>query len=84
MNLDDFSSNNTIRFSGVDDAKSKEEVYKTAIKALGDQDFVKASSLFKYFVETFSDQEKLPLSYFWLGEIAYIQDRLQIIKYILS
>ena len=73
INLDDFSSNNTIKFSGVDDTKSKEEVYKLAIKALGDQDFVKASSLFKYFVETFSDQEKLPLSYFWLGEIAYIQ-----------
>jgi tol-pal system protein YbgF len=71
--LGDFSSNNTIRFAGVDDTKSKEEVYKLAIKALGDQDFVKASSLFKYFVETFSDQEKLPLSYFWLGEIAYIQ-----------
>ena len=73
INLDDFSSNNTIKFSGVDDTKSKEEVYKLAIKALGDQDFVKALSLFKYFVETFSDQEKLPLSYFWLGEIAYIQ-----------
>ena len=73
INLDDFSSSNTIKFSGVDDTKSKEEVYKQAIKALGDQDFVKASSLFKYFVETFSDQEKLPLSYFWLGEIAYIQ-----------
>ena len=73
INLDEFSSNNTIKFSGVDDTKSKEEVYKLAIKALGDQDFVKASSLFKYFVETFSDQEKLPLSYFWLGEIAYIQ-----------
>ena len=73
INLDDFSSSNTIKFSGVDDTKSKEEIYKQAIKALGDQDFVKASSLFKYFVETFSDQEKLPLSYFWLGEIAYIQ-----------
>ena len=71
--LDNFSSNNTIRFAGVDDAKSKEEVYKTAIKALGDQDFDRSSLLFKYFVESFSDDEKLPLSYFWLGEIAYIQ-----------
>ncbi|MDA8541380.1 tetratricopeptide repeat protein [Gammaproteobacteria bacterium] len=75
--LGDFSSNNTIRFAGVDDAKSKEEVYKTAIKALGDQDFVRASSLFGYFVENFSDDEKLPLSYFWLGEIAYIQEDYQ-------
>ena len=75
--LDNFSSNNTIRFSGVDDAKSKEEVYKTAIKALGDQDFDRSSLLFKYFVESFSDDEKLPLSYFWLGEIAYIQEDYQ-------
>ena len=28
INLDDFSSSNTIKFSGVDDTKSKEEVYK--------------------------------------------------------
>ena len=75
--LDNFSSNNTIRFAGVDDAKSKEEVYKTAIKALGDQDFDRSSLLFKYFVESFSDDEKLPLSYFWLGEIAYIQEDYQ-------
>ena len=72
-NFDDLNATNTIRFAGVDDAKSKEEVYKSAINALAEQDFIKASSLFKYFVETFSDQEKLPLSYFWLGEIAYIQ-----------
>ena len=75
--LDNFSSNNTIRFAGVDDAKSKEEVYKNAIKALGDQDFDRSSLLFKYFVESFSDDEKLPLSYFWLGEIAYIQEDYQ-------
>jgi tol-pal system protein YbgF len=65
---------NTIRFADVDDTKSKEEVYKAAINALGEQDFIKAFSLFKYFIESFSDQEKLPLSYFWLGEISYIQE----------
>ena len=72
------NSTNAIRFSGVDDAKSKEEVYKAAIKALGEEDFAKASSLFKYFVESFLDQEKLPLSYFWLGEIAFIQKDYQL------
>jgi tol-pal system protein YbgF len=65
---------NTIRFADVDDTKSKEEVYKAAINALGEQDFIKAFSLFKYFIDSFSDQEKLPLSYFWLGEISYIQE----------
>ena len=50
-NFDDLNATNTIRFAGVDDAKSKEEVYKSAINALAEQDFIKASSLFKYFVE---------------------------------
>ena len=70
----DINSTNVIRFTGVDDVQSKEEVYKEAIKALGEQNFIKASSLFNYFVESFSDEEKLPLSFFWLGEIAYIQE----------
>ena len=72
--FDNLNSMNTIRFADVGDTKSKEEVYKAAINALGEQDFIKAFSLFKYFIESFSDQEKLPLSYFWLGEISYIQE----------
>jgi tol-pal system protein YbgF len=72
--FDNLNSMNTIRFADVDDTKSKEEVYKAAINALGEQDFIKAFSLFKYFIDSFSDQEKLPLSYFWLGEISYIQE----------
>ena len=72
--FEDLNSINTIRFAGVDDIKSKEEIYKAAINALGEQDFDKASSLFKYFVESFLDEQKLPLSYFWLGEIAYIKE----------
>ena len=72
--FEDLNSMNTIKFGDVDDTKSKEEVYKAAINALGEQDFIKASSLFKYFVKNFLDQEKLPLSYFWLGEISYIQE----------
>ena len=72
--FEDLNTMNTIKFGDVDDTKSKEEVYKAAINALGEQDFLKASSLFKYFVKSFLDQEKLPLSYFWLGEISYIQE----------
>ena len=39
----------TIKFSGVDDTKSKEEVYKLAINALGDQDFVKGIIIIQVF-----------------------------------
>ena len=70
------ASDNTVRFAGIDDTKSKEEVYKTAIQSLQDQDFEKAGSLFKFFVDNFKDEEKLPLSFFWLGEIALIQNNL--------
>ena len=78
--IEDYSniaSDNTVRFAGIDDTRSKEEVYKTAIQSLQDQDFEKASSLFKFFVDNFKDEEKLPLSIFWLGEIALIQNNLQ-------
>ena len=70
------ASDNTVRFAGIDDTRSKEEVYKTAIQSLQDQDFEKATSLFKFFVDNFKDEEKLPLSFFWLGEIALIQNNL--------
>ena len=33
--------------------------------------------MFKFFVENFKDEEKLPLSIFWLGEIALIQNKLE-------
>jgi TolA-binding protein len=75
---DVIASNNTVRFEGTDDIKSEEEVYQLAIKSLQSQDFEKAVSMFKFFVENFKDEEKLPLSYFWLGEIALIQNDLEV------
>ena len=71
------ASENTVRFAGIDDTRSKEEVYKSATQSLQNQDFEKASSLFKFFVDNFKDEEKLPLSIFWLGEIALIQNKLE-------
>ena len=71
------ASDNTVRFVGIDDTRSKEEVYKSATQSLQNQDFEKASSLFKFFVDNFKDEEKLPLSIFWLGEIALIQNNLE-------
>ena len=49
------ASDNSVRFAGIDDTRSKEEVYKTATESLQDQDFEKASSLFKFFVDNFND-----------------------------
>ena len=71
------ASDNTVRFAGIDDTRSKEEVYKSATQSLQNQDFEKASSLFKFLVDNFKDEEKLPLSIFWLGEIALIQNKLE-------
>jgi len=69
INLDDFSSNNTIKFSGVDDTKSKEEVYKLAIKALGDQDFVKASSLLSILLKPFQIKKSFHYLIFGLEKL---------------
>ena len=75
-NTTNISSDNIVRFAGIDDTRSQEEVYKTAIQSLQDQDFKKAISLFKFFVDNFKDKEKLPLSLFWLGEIELNQNNL--------
>lgn len=77
-NLSELPLDNNVKFSGIDDTKSKEEIYTAAIKSLEKQDLERASILFKYFVENFNDLEKSPLSYFWLGEIALIENNLDI------
>ena len=69
-----------IRFKGIEDLKSKEDVYESATKSLEDQEFEKAFTLFEYFVESFKDDEKTPLSYFWLGEISIINNNLEASK----
>ena len=63
-NTNNIISDNIVRFAGIDDTRSKEEVYETAIQSLQDQDFEKAISLFKFFVDNFKDEEKLPFHYF--------------------
>ena len=77
-NLSELPLDNNVKFSGIDDTKSKEEIYTAAIKSLEKQDLERASILFKYFVENFNDDEKSPLSFFWLGEIALIENNLDI------
>ena len=76
-NLETLTSNADIRFDGIDDPKSKDQIYSAAILALEEQNFDKAFNLFTYFVESFVDDEKIPLSYFWLGEISFIKNDLE-------
>ena len=76
-NLENLTLNADIRFAGIEDPKSKDQIYNAAIEALEDQNFDKSFNLFNYFVESFSDEEKTPLSYFWLGEISLIKNDLE-------
>tara|TARA_B100001093_G_scaffold312781_1_gene298519 strand:+ start:358 stop:1008 length:651 start_codon:yes stop_codon:yes gene_type:complete len=75
--LENLAINSNLRFKGIEDTKSKDDVYKSAINALEEQNFDKSLLLFKYFVENFNDEEKTPLSYFWLGEISMIEDNFE-------
>ena len=75
-NIEDLAINTDVRFKGIEDPKSIDQVYKAAIDALETQDLEKAFVLFKYFVDSFNDEEKKPLSYFWLGEISLMNDEL--------
>lgn len=73
----EIASNSNIRFKGIDDQKSKDQVYGEAIASLESQDLERAFTLFKYFHESFSDNEKSPLTLFWLGEISFINNNLE-------
>ena len=75
-NIEDLAINTDVRFKGIEDPKSIDQVYKAAIDALETQDLEKAFVLFKYFVDSFNDEEKKPLSYFWLGEISLMNGEL--------
>tara|TARA_Y100000996_G_scaffold376349_1_gene327679 strand:+ start:1546 stop:2199 length:654 start_codon:yes stop_codon:yes gene_type:complete len=74
---EDIDLGSDIRFIGIEDPNSKDQVYEAAIKALESQDLDKAFQLFDFFVNSFSDEEKRPLSYFWLGEICFIDNKLE-------
>ena len=75
--IENIPLDSNLRFKGIEDTKSKEDVYKSAINALERQNLDKALLLFKYFVESFTDEEKTPLSFFWLGEISMIQNNFE-------
>lgn len=68
---------NTFRFEGINDSKSIDEVYDQAISDLNDKDFQAAKQSFEYLVNNFNDDEKIPLSLFWLGEISLLESNLE-------
>ena len=65
------------RFKGINDSKSIDEVYDQAIFELNDKDFQAAKKSFNYLANNFSDDEKIPLSLFWLGEISLLESSLE-------
>ena len=75
--IEELTLNSDIRFEGIDDPRSKEQIYDAAIQALESQNFERAFNLYKYFVDSFNDKEKRPLSLFWLGEISMINNDLE-------
>ena len=74
------NANSSIRFKGVSDIQSEEDVYAAATKSLEDQNYEDAFKLFKFFVESFANDQKSPLAFFWLGEISLINNNLEISK----
>ena len=67
---------NTFRFEGINDIKSIDEVYDQAIFELNEKDFEAAKQSFNYLANNFNDDEKIPLSLFWLGEILLLESNL--------
>ena len=68
---------NSFRFEGINDEQSIDEVYEQAISHLNDKKFEDAKKSFVYLVDNFSDDEKIPLSLFWLGEISLLESNLE-------
>ncbi len=64
------SANDTFRFDGINDAESIDQIYEKGINALNEGNYGLASEQFTYLKDKFADDEKIPLSLFWLGEIA--------------
>ena len=67
----------TFRFEGINDSSSIDEVYDQAIAYLNGKDFKSAKESFNYLADNFDDQEKIPLSLFWLGEISLLESNLE-------
>ena len=74
INNDNSPSSNTeiFRFEGINDDETIDELYQKGINSLNLNELDAAEEAFSKLVENYSDEEKLPLSLFWLGEISLI------------
>ena len=70
--IEEIVDEDIFRFEGINDSKSIDEVYDSAINALENDDLENAKRLFDFFLINFQDSERVPLVLFWLGEISYI------------
>jgi len=68
---------NSFRFEGINDGQSIDEVYEQAISQLNDKNLEDAKKSFVYLVDNFSDDDKIPLSLFWLGDISLLESNLE-------
>ena len=75
-NTEQSSSNDNVsqafRFEGINDDETIDELYQKGINSLNLNELDAAEEAFSKLVENYSDEEKLPLSLFWLGEISLI------------
>ena len=75
-NTEQSSSNDNdsqeFRFEGINDDETIDELYQKGINSLNLNELDAAEEAFSKLVENYSDEEKLPLSLFWLGEISLI------------
>jgi TolA-binding protein len=71
------AAQNTFRFEGINDEQSIDEVYEQAISQLNNKNFEDAKKSFAYLADNFSDDKKIPLSLFWLGEISLLESDLE-------
>ena len=77
MDTETNSEVSSFRFEGINDSKSIDEVYDQAIFELNEKDFQAAKQSFNYLATNFNDDEKIPLSLFWLGEISLLESNLE-------
>ena len=71
------SEESSFRFEGINDSRSIDEVYDEAIFELNEKILQAAKQSFNYLANNFNDDEKIPLSLFWLGEISLLESNLE-------
>ena len=71
-NTSDGNDSQAFRFEGINDDETIDELYQKGINSLNLNELDTAQGAFLKLVENYSDEEKLPLSLFWLGEISLI------------